>query len=151
MILRAYPEGLDCMWLASDGRGNLGVFLTAGAGPIPKLALDRSQIPVESIEEVICTLPAISEARLLVSVKRPDDFIDLAKRGFFVYDWSDIHRTTREALGAYEPVAVPSKPITASSLPSDLAALATALRLANVAFPASVALEIRAHLDCAES
>ena len=150
MKLKTYPEGIDCVWLASDQEGHLGAFITAGIGPIPVAALDPSHMPVEDIEERICQLPLVSQARLLVSVKRPDDFIDLAERGLFVYDWTDINRTAREALHVYEPVAVPSTPITASSLPSDLAALAKILRLADVRFTASDAVDIRAHLSCAE-
>ena len=34
-------------------------------------------------------IPNVPVARLLVSVKRPDGFIDLAERGAFVYDWTD--------------------------------------------------------------
>mgnify|MGYP001269893781 FL=1 len=150
MSTQPYPEGIDCVWLASDHDGHLGAFITAGIGPIPEDALDSVHMPVEDIEDRLCQLPPVSQARLLVSVKRPDDFIDLAERGVFVYDWTDINRTAREALRVYEPVAVPTKPITASSLPSDLAALAKVLRLADIAFAACKAIDIRAHLSCAE-
>lgn len=150
MSLKPYPEGIDCVWLASDREGRLGAFITAGMGPIPVAALDPSHMPVEDVEGLLCQLPPVSQARLLVSVKRPDDFIDLAERGLFVYDWTDINRTAREALRVYEPVAVPSNPIIASSLPSDLAALAKALRLTDVVFAAGDAVDIRAHLSCAE-
>ncbi len=108
-------------------------------------------MPVEDIEGRLCQLPPVSQVQLLVSVKRPDDFIDLAERGVFVYDWTDINRTAREALRVYEPVAVPTMPITASSLPSDLAALAKVLRLADVVFAASGTVDVRAHLSCAEA
>jgi hypothetical protein len=138
------------MWLASDAEGHLGVFITAGIGPIPAVALDASHVPVENVEQRLCQLPFVSNAQLLVSVKRPDDFVELAKRGLFVYDWTDIHRTTREALRVYEPVAAPSKPITVSSLSLDLEALANALRLANLVFAGGDAVDICAHLDCAE-
>jgi hypothetical protein len=127
------------------------VFITAGIGPIPEAALDSDLMPVEDVEGQLCQLPAVSQARLLVSVKRPDDFIDLAERGLFVYDWTDINRTAREALGVYEPVATPSKSITASSLPSDLVALAKALKLADVTFAVGNAVDIREHLSCVEA
>lgn len=105
---------------------------------------------VEDIEGRLCELPPVSQVQLLVSVKRPDDFIDLAERGVFVYDWTDINRTEREALRVYEPVAVPTKPITVSSLPSALAALAKGLRLADVVFAAGKAVDVCAHFSCVE-
>lgn len=81
-----------------------------------------------------------------MSVKRPDDYIDLAERGLFVYDWTDINLTTREALPAYEP----SNPITASQLPCAITALAKPARLADVVLTEGDAVDIRALLSCAE-
>lgn len=40
MTMQSYPEHFDCAWLASDGEGNLGAFITAGAGPIPNNLLN---------------------------------------------------------------------------------------------------------------
>jgi hypothetical protein len=151
MSTQPYPEGIDCVWLASDRDGHLGAFITAGVGPIPAEALDSVYMPVADIEGRLCQLPSVSQAQLLVSVKRPDDFIDLAERGVFVYDWTDINRTAREVLRVYEPVAVPTKPITASSLPDDLAALAKVLTLPDVVFASGEAVDIRAHFRCAEA
>ena len=48
---------------------------------------------------------------MLVDLPRPDDFIDLAKRGFYVYDWSDIHKVQRSETNCYELIAVPTIPI----------------------------------------
>jgi len=151
MSLKPYPAGVDCVWLASDKEGHLGAFITAGTAPIPVSVLGPGYMPIDDVEGRLCQLPPVSEARLLVLVKRPDDFIDLAQRGLFVYDWTDINRTAREAVRLYEQVAVPTQPITASSLPSDLAALAKVLRLADVVFAASEAVDVRAHLSCAEA
>ena len=112
---------------------------------------ESAYISVEDIEGQLCQLPTVSEARLLVSVKRPDDFIDLAERGVFVFDWTDINRTAREALHVYEPVAIPTKPITANELPTDLADLAKALRFDDVAFAAEGRLDVRALMSCTEA
>lgn len=146
-----YPEGIDCVWLASDREGHVGAFITAGMGPIPAEALNSTIVPFEDIGGRLDQLPRVSEARLLVPLKRPDDFIDLAERGLFVYDWSDIHRTARGALQVYEAMAVPTQPITVSSLPSDLSSLATALSLAAVLFAAGGTVDIRAPLSCIET
>jgi hypothetical protein len=151
MSLRPYPEGIDCIWLATDREWNLGAFITAGMGPIPLAALDSNYIPIEDIEEQLCQLPPVAQAKLLVSVKRPDDFVDLAERGLFVYDWTDISRATHEARRMYEPVAIPSKPITKNYLPSNLETLASALRLADIVFSANDAINVNSHLVCAEA
>ena len=149
MSLRPYPEGMDCVWLASDRAGHLAAFITAGIGPIPIATLAASALPIDEVESSLCELPQVTQAKLLVSVPRPDDFIDLAERGLFVYDWTDISRTARDALHVYEPVAVPVQPITVGALPNDLAALAKAVQLSDVGFSESNALNIRDHLSCA--
>ena len=53
--------------------------------------------------------------------KRPDDFIAIAKRGYFVYDWSDIHRNSTDEIAAYELIAKPIVPILVEALPTSLA------------------------------
>lgn len=148
MSTQPCPEGIDCVWLASDREGRLGVFITAGIGPIPLLALDYLSIPIVEIESRLYQLPRASQAKLLVSVKRPDDFIDLAERGMFVYDWTDIGRTHRESLKVYEAVAVPVVPATIESLPSDLAALARSLHIQGLSFEESNQIDVRTHLRC---
>ena len=150
MSEKLYPDGIDCVWLASDRNGYLGAFITAGVGPIPDQALKSDSVPVESIEGRICDMPVVSEARLLVSVNRPDDFIDLAERGVFVYDWTDINRTAREAVRAYETVAVPVKPIKVDLLPVDLASLANTLKFVGVDFADEKRLDVRTHMNCCE-
>jgi hypothetical protein len=104
---RAYPDGLDCVWLASDRNGQLGAFVTAAVGPIPISALSGTSLPFGDVEEAICELPPVSDVRLLVQMKRSDDFIAMAQGGVFVYDWSDVHRTMRESIHAYELIAMP--------------------------------------------
>lgn len=147
---RPYPDGIDCVWLASDRAGHLGAFVTGGVGPIPIQALTCEDAPVENIEELVCDLPNASTARLLVSIKRPDDFIELAERGVFVYDWSDVHRTARESIHAYEPVAAPVNPITVDMLPVELANVAKALKFGDISFTDGQPLDVRAHMKCHE-
>ena len=107
MTMRAYPDGLDCVWLGVDRNGNLGAFVTAGAGSIPVSVLNDLSLPIEEIETAVCQLPRVSEVRLLFQIKRLDDFVEMAQRGFFVYDWTDIHRTAHESIHAYELMVVP--------------------------------------------
>lgn len=145
-----YPDGIDCVWLASDRDGHLGAFITAGEGPIPAVALDAHDLPVQTVETRLLELPVVAQALLLVSVTRPDSYVELAERGLFVYDWTDVHRPTREEWNRYELVAAPSAPIAARGLPPNLQALAATIRLENVAFAGREAVDVRAHLACAE-
>jgi hypothetical protein len=147
---RSYPDGIDCVWLASDRDGHLGAFVTGGVGPIPIQALNCEDALIEDIEKFICNLRNASTARLLVSIKRPDDFIELAERGVFVYDWSDVHRTARESIHAYELVATPVSPITVNMLPVKLASVAKALKFGDVAFADKQPLDVRAHMKCGD-
>lgn len=56
---------------------------------------------------------------------RPDDFVELAEQGLFVYDWTDIHRKRKDYLHAYELVAVPSGAMLEHChLPSELGGVA---------------------------
>ena len=60
-----------------------------------------------------------------VGVPRPDDFVELAGRGLFVYDWTDIHRKRKDYLHAYELVAVSSgATLEHCHLPSELGEVA---------------------------
>jgi len=148
MSNRTYPDGIDCVWIASDRNGNLGAFVTGGVGPIPVLVLNSEWATVENVEEVVCQLPKVSEVRLLVSMKRPDDFIAMAERGFFVYDWRDVHRTARESTYTYELIAVPLNPIGSNKLPMPLAGLVTEVRLDEVVFTEAASLDVSVQIEC---
>jgi hypothetical protein len=134
MTQRTYPTGLDCVWIACDARGQLGAFTTGGVGPIPIQALSDDVVALEDIEEKLHQLPRVSIARLLVSMKRPDDFVALAERGLFVYDWHDVHRTTQASKNMYELIAAPVSPISLNVLPDSLAKLAASVRFSRSPF-----------------
>lgn len=143
-----YPYGIDCVWIASDRNGHLGAFVTAGVGPIPVQALKSDLFDIRDVEEAVCHLPQVSKASLLISIKRPDDFIAMAERGFFVYDWRDAHRSVGESKNAYEPVAVPLNPISTSALPESLANLVENVTLRNWDFIGGKSLDICAQMEC---
>ena len=147
MSTKNYPDGIDCVWLASDVAGHVGAFITAGLGPIPSAALDEKMLPIEDVEASLCELPQSTHAKLLVSVKRPDDFVALAERGIFVYDWTDIGRTAANALHRYELVAAPVQPIFLDKLPHELFRLAKAAELSKISFLTDNSLDIRKHLS----
>lgn len=145
MNTATYPEGWDYFWLASDREGHIGAFTNAGLGPIPLVALPTVQ--TEDIEVQLRKLPRVSQAQV-VFPDPGDDWIEMAERGVFAYDWHDLHRKQSEDRRMYDLFAVPTKPITIDSLPADLAAIAGLVRLENVVFGASTNLDIRAHVPC---
>ncbi len=49
-----YPSGLDVEWIAVDGKGRVGVFTTAGAGPVPKAYLESGTLLDEIWEFIRC-------------------------------------------------------------------------------------------------
>jgi hypothetical protein len=146
---RPYPQSVDCCWLASDRDGHLGVFVTGGRGPIPAQALLESYA-IDNIEGQILTLPKASDIDLRVRMPRPDRFVTLAERGFFVLDWSDVHRT-EAYIDEYELMALPYRPLTLDLLPDDLADAARSVRFTKVAFANAWRVDVRAHMTCREA
>jgi hypothetical protein len=132
MRLQQYPTQIDCVWIGVDKIGQLAAFITAGCGPIPTKLLIECPIPIIDIEECLYKLNSISEVKLHVKKVRPDSFLELARRGLFVFDWSDVHRIKKHALLAYELIASPNQPLHCSSLPSELAALAKIVEFENM-------------------
>jgi hypothetical protein len=144
---RDYPDGLDCVWIGSDREGRVGAFITGGEGPIPAGVLLSHRLSVDEIEGRLSKLPSVTSATLLIPLKRPDDFVELARRGFFAYDWTDVHRTSSEALHAYEKIAIPDTPISATELPPEVAALLEGIAL-NASFAQETKIDVTKYLDC---
>jgi hypothetical protein len=148
---KRYPLQIDCVWVASDRNGKLGAFITAGCAPIPTEAFDEEFMDVPDIEQRIGVMPTVSKCQLLTRhIPRPDDYIALAERGFYTFDWTDVHpRGPR--LNAYELVALPERPAAIDALPHELVAMATALKLARVDFSSASRLDVRLHRACSEA
>ncbi len=146
---RDYPEGSDFVWVGCDREGKVGVFVTGGEGPVPAVALRVGRIAVEEIEGRLLELPATTSGRLIVPLKRPDDFMELARRGFFAYDWSDVHRTRSERVGKYEQIAAPEVPLLLAGLPSEVADLLDGIEL-DVSFLHEAQVDVARDLPCRE-
>lgn len=144
-----YPVGLDYCWLASDRVGQLGLFLTGGSGPIPMQA-PLPQDPLDTIEKAILDLPKASDIERRVRTPRLGNFAALAERGFFVYDWSDVHRT-EQYIDEYELIALPYRPVTLDQIPPGLADMARGVRLGAIAFASAWRVDLRAHMACREA
>lgn len=149
MKSQKYPVGRDCVWIAGDRDGQVAAFATAGIGPIPILVLDGTGPPLlKDIEEAALVLPKISACRLVASVPRPDSFVALAERGFFVYDWSDIHRTRGSLIEAYELMAYPLNPISLDALPQGLRSCAAGIKYGANSFSRSEQMRVTDYFEC---
>lgn len=142
-----YPH-YDGIWIAVDGASNVAALITAAAGPIPKTVLVRSSISIESMEARLCELPRFTACVPVACDPSFQGAAEIAERGLFVYDWSDVHRTLRQALGAYELIAKPTVPIRASDLPPDLRSTAHLAQLREIDFAAGTLIDVRACFDC---
>jgi len=121
-----YPHGIDCVWLATDAEGRLAAMITGGCGPIPPEALS-GEMEIFDVEAELLGLPINGEAILRRAVPDPSSFRALGSRGLYVYDWTDLHRTTVEATGRYELVTEPLMPARRDQLPDEIACAAVAL------------------------
>jgi hypothetical protein len=128
----------DLAWLAVDAVWHLAVFTTAGIAPIPSRVLDHREL-AERAEELLEQLPVIGDCQLLVSLPRPDDYIGFARRGFFAYDWEDVHRTGGYSR-CYEILARPTVPRSVDDITGELRVAAELVRLGTLAFATSLAI-----------
>ena len=147
---RTYPDGIDCVWLAADDEGRVAAFVTAGIGPIPLTAMALGEEAVEDLEGSIVEMPRFSEARLLAKLPRPDDFIAIAERGIFAFDWRDIHRSTVEDTQCYELIAAPITPINVEQLPNNIRSIALTTRISRVRFLTARMIDARYKITCIE-
>lgn len=144
MNQQEYPYALDCAWIASDRQGFVGVFITAGEGPVPAQALRADFFPVEEVEARVLNLSIRPGQTVtnLCDAPDPGSYIALAQRGVFVYDWTDF-TSIKGRLNAYELVARPLLPITCAGLPNDLREVAQAVRFADVRFADSSRVAVK--------
>lgn len=113
--MQSYPFGVDCTWLAYDEFGAVATFFTGGSGPIPQSLLEFP-LNIQKAERQIWELPVRTEGRVLIDVPIAHDYVEMARRGFYVYDWTDCVRTLTSEIHAYELAAVPLVPLKWSDL-----------------------------------
>ena len=144
-----YPYDLDWVWFACDRNNHIGAFVTAGIAPIPVAFLDLSAPELEDLDEMTSDLPKVSGSHLLVSMyKDPSSFLDLAERGIFAYDWSDIHKVDAQSANAYQLIAAPTSPILLASLPDKLRALTSVVKFAANDFSEETFLKVHEYFSC---
>lgn len=147
---RHYPDGMDFGWLAADSEGQVAFLITAGRAPIPSHLLNLDDIILEDLELLVCNLPRVSEAQLTIPMEHAESYIEIAQRGFFVYDWTDAHRSFSERICGYEQVALPVNPIRCDQLPNQLADVARLSTFADIRFGGGGNLDVLAFFPCSE-
>ena len=120
--------GLEFDWLASDARGHVALFSTAGSGFAPDEFL-RDTDAHDAALEAILTSPATTRARFAPEL--PPGLTNtwrlVAERGLFAFD-SDPNG------GPYRLVAAPVSPVLAADLPRSVVEVVSRLQLRGVHF-----------------
>lgn len=136
----------DLAWLAVDAAGYVAVFTTAGVAPIPSAVLDHPEL-VETAEELLGQLPPVGGSQLWVQMPRPDDYIGFARRGFFAYDWHDVHRT-KGFSRCYEIMAKPEVCRTVKDISAELQAVARLVAFETLLFAAADSIPVAQLVAC---
>jgi hypothetical protein len=131
--VREYPIGIDCCWISADREGRVAALITAGEGEIPGEVLNNDLCEVADIESLAMQLPEVASATVLVTVPRPDSYIDLAERGLYVYDWAG---------GVYELVARPSVGVQLHELAEPLRSIASMAPLSYLSFSDTAVIDV---------
>ncbi len=109
-------EGGKFDWFAVDGAGHIGHFATTGFGPVPVpilARLDAGQTDeLWDLQDRVLGLPIIGSATGHLP-GRIDDWLEMARRGLFSYDW-------KHWSGPYRLAATPSTPIRVTKLPIEI-------------------------------
>jgi hypothetical protein len=140
------PVGLDYAWLGCDSVGNVARFTNGGKGPIPAFVLAERNL-ADRAELLIRVLPILGKCELLVSLPNPSDFVGLAERGLFGYDWQDVARISGRSR-CYEIVSRPLRPIHYQELSPELQQLATLVRFETLSFAASDSICVSRLFEC---
>jgi hypothetical protein len=127
-------DGFDLVWIGADESDNVAAFITAGSGFIPPSA----QAGIGEVENLILEEPPNCECKLHIDAPITDSYVELAKRGYFVFDWADVGVQD----SYYELAAQPTTPVRASDLPTALRAIAERTRISSRLFSECEFLEV---------
>jgi len=119
----------DFEWYALDRQGHVAFFTSGGLAPIP-LPVFRSWPGYSAANGFFQALGARGGYRLHAAgaaMPRPADWVEMAERGLFAYDWCDPSGTVYGGPygnGApsrpYRLIASPADPLTVDALPAEL-------------------------------
>lgn len=127
----------DWTWVGQDRNGLLATFTTAGEGPSPISLFNLAKRDeIYSIEDEVLKLPEVSSVILnpKINYKTVESFLKLSRRGFFSFDWSDVHEKGSHKKRVYELVSEPKTPLKFSSLSRDESKLLFVISLPEVDF-----------------
>jgi hypothetical protein len=127
-------DGLDLVWIGVDKAARVAAFVTAGSGYVPSTALDG----IANVEMLVLEQPTTSECRLSIDVPKPDSYVALVERGYYVFDWA--HPGERDSF--YDLAARPTTPIDIAELPLELRYIAERTRISSVLFADCELLEV---------
>lgn len=123
-------EGGEFDWFAVDAVGHIGHFSTAGYGPVPLSVLARLDAAHDDevwlLGERMLELPVIGQATGHLP-GRIDDWLELARRGLFGFDW-------KHWSGPYLRAATPSVAVEIAAPPTPMQQLVRLVELPDVTF-----------------
>lgn len=124
----------DLLWLGSDKNGFLAVFPLGGSGPIPEVLTQSQKYQVEEIEFALDGLSYNTSAILMPNLDFTDtlEYTNLAKKGFYSYNFADFFGSMRPKIGGYELVAKPFEPLHKSDISGILNWVANTVVFENV-------------------
>lgn len=125
-----YPSGTDAEWFASDEVGHIARFTTGGVGPIPKTIVESNPSWFFDVED----LSVRSDVKFLQKLPRPDDFLELSKRGVYGFDWCDVHRKKNQHTKKYELISKPCMPIQLDEIGSFFVGKTLLVKLPRIRF-----------------
>ncbi len=112
--------GREFDWIATESRGLVGYFSTAGDGPVPEYCV-LGEGPVENLFEEVMQLPSVCSVTIVDGADRNiADWVAVAERGLLAFDWS-------RSMSRYNLVALPNEPASAELLPEGLRMMAEAI------------------------
>ena len=121
--LRRQIDGREFDWFAVDSMGHVAHFSSAGFGPIPRQVLARLE-EADDLPLRLLALPIIGSAKGHMA-GRIDDWLEMAKRGLYSFDWSS---------NRYQLAATPSVALHTSALPAEWSTAWPVVRLRSVVF-----------------
>lgn len=136
-----YPKGIDFVWIGADKSGQAAVFVTAGTAPIP-ISILQGDIAPENIEELINKMPKYTERSDDSELPYAESFDNFVERGFFVFDWTDIHRTRAHQTGMYQRVSAPRSSIDFKDIPLYISSVARISHFSDILFNRTSQIDI---------
>ncbi|QEL17677.1 hypothetical protein PX52LOC_04675 [Limnoglobus roseus] len=106
------PDWADVMWFGADAHGRVGMFTSAGPGPIPR-AVFRDLAAYNALDRFLRELPTAGKAEVLIRYKWTGDWVRVAERGLFAFNYD----YDRGRPNGYRLVARPAVPLSLGQLP----------------------------------